>query len=333
MKSTNTPINNKSNIILGLDIGKASVGFALVDKANNYKIIKAGVRLFDAPENPKKEISLQKERGEFKRARNSNENDFSRTKNIVKCMLEFGVLDNEVIRNYDKSPKVINCPKSKKRHLFYIKTAEYLFYKKSNKQDVLSLRVKALSHKLSNIELARLLYSMNKHRGVTYDEIADIPEGSSKSLSEDQKNLKDGFKRYKDEYKSNDTDDYRTVGEYLFKNYKDKYRNTQRQKGNKSTKDYIFSIPRDDLKSEIEIIFEAQRTLGNDIATKEFQADYIENFLWEKASPKYYSLVAPCEFDINKSEVHKLLKQPLEQKELEYILHNRLSASKGHFAS
>lgn len=293
------------NIILGLDIGKSSIGFALVDKANNYKILNAGVRLFDAPEKAKEQTSLSKERGEFKRARNSNQNEFFRTKNIVKCMLKYNLLDAETIRTYNKSPKVINCPKSKKKHLFYIKTAEYLFYKKSNNNDVLSLRVKALTQKISNLELARILYSMNKHRGVTYDEIREIPEGSNKSLSEDQRNLKDGFQKYNDEYKSKE-DSYLTVGEYLYKNYNSKFRNTDKWKnGKKVGKDYIFSIPRDDIKTEIEIIFEKQREFKNELTTKEFQDEYLEYFLWEKESPKYDTLVSPCIYNPNEKVANK----------------------------
>jgi CRISPR-associated endonuclease Csn1 len=295
----------KSEIILGLDIGKASVGFALVDKANNYKIINAGVRLFDAPEKPKEQTSLSKERGEFKRARNSNKNEFLRTKNIVKCMLKYNILNANIIREYDKSPKVRECPKSKKKHLFYIKTAEYLFYKKSNNQDVLHLRVKALQQKISNLELARILYNMNNHRGVTYDEIREIPEGSSKTLSEDQKNLKDGFQKYNEEYKSKENG-YLTVGQYLQENYGDKFRNTDKWvKGKKVGKDYLFSIPRDDLKNELEIIFEKQREFKNNICSKEFQDEYLEHFLWEKESPKYDTLVSPCIYNPNEKSANK----------------------------
>jgi len=294
-----------SNIILGLDIGKSSVGFALVDKANNYKIINAGVRLFDAPEKPKEQTSLSKERGEFKRARNSNKNEFYRTKNIVKCMLKYNILNANTIRTYDKSPKVKQCPKSKKKHLFYIKTAEYLFYKKSKNNNVLNLRVKALTQKISNLELARVLYSMNNHRGVTYDEIREIPEGSNKSLSEDQKNLKDGFQKYNEEYKSKEND-YLTVGQYLEKNHGAKFRNTDKwAKGKKVGKDYLFSIPRDDLKNEIEIIFEKQREFKNDICSKEFQDEYLEHFLWEKESPKYDTLVSPCIYNPNEKSANK----------------------------
>ena len=295
-----------STIILGLDIGKASVGFALVDKNNDYKIIKSGVRIFDAPEKPKEQTSLQKERGEYRRARSSNKNEFFRTKQVVKCLLKHKILDAEVIRKYDKSPKVKNIPKSKKKHLFYIKTAEFLFYKKSNHQDILSLRVKALSQVLSDIELARLLYSMNKHRGVTYDDIDEVREGSTASLTPDQKELKAGIKRYTEEFKG-----YLTVGEYLKTKHSNKFRNTDKKtKNKKNTKDYLFSVPRDDLKSEIEIIFEKQRELGSSIASKELQDEYIESFLWEKASPKYDKLVAPCIYN-----------------------HNEISANKNHFTS
>jgi len=220
-------------------------------------------------------------------------------------MLKYKILDAETIRNYDKSPKVKECPKSKKKHLFYIKTAEYLFYKKSNNNDVLNLRVKALKQKISDLELARILYSMNNHRGVTYDEIREIPEGSSKTLSDDQKNLKDGFQRYNDEYKSKENS-YLTVGEYLYENYNTKFRNTDKwQNGKKIGRDYLFSIPRDDLKSELEIIFDKQREFQNNLTTKEFQDEYLEHFLWEKDSPKYDTLVSPCIYNPYEKSANK----------------------------
>ncbi|NOX16390.1 MAG: hypothetical protein GXP61_10305, partial [Epsilonproteobacteria bacterium] len=292
-----------SKTILALDIGKASVGFALVDKNNDYKILNAGVRIFDAPEKPKEQTSLAQERGQFKRDRNHQQNSFFRTKNIIKAMLKYNLLDARNIREYSKSPKVYNCPKSKKKHLFYIKTAEYLFYKKANANNVLDLRVKALSTKLSNIELARLLYSMNKHRGVTYDEIRDIPEGSKNSLSKDQKNLKEGFLKYKKEFQEHQ-ENYKTIGEYLYKEHKNKFRNKEKaSKTKKKIKDYyLFSIPRDDLKNEIEIIFEKQREFNNTFASKDFQDEYIECFIYDKEPSRYDTLVAPCFYNpLNKS--------------------------------
>jgi CRISPR-associated endonuclease Csn1 len=179
-------IQENSNIILGLDIGKASVGFALVDKANDYKIINAGVRIFDAPEKAKTQTSLNSARAEFRRKRNANKNEFKRTKEVIKCLIKHNILDEKEINSFKNNPKIINLPKSKKRHLFYIKTAQYLFHKHPNAQDVLSLRVKALNEKITPLELARILYSLNKHRGITYDNIQDTKKGSGSS--DEQKN-------------------------------------------------------------------------------------------------------------------------------------------------
>jgi len=297
-------IQSNSQIVLALDIGKSSIGFTLIDKANNYKILNAGIRVFDAPEKPKEQTSLALERGQFTRDRKHQKNSFFRTKNIVKTLLKYNLLDAKTIRNYNKSPKVQNCPKSKKKHLFYIKTAEYLFYKKANANDVLDLRVKALSYKLSNIEFARVLYSMNKHRGVTYDEIRELPESSS--LSQDQKNLRDGFLKYKQEFQEH-KESYQTIGEYLYKEHREKFRNKEKtSKSKQNIKNYyLFSIPRDDLKNEIETIFEKQREFKNNLASVEFEKEYLEWFLWEKESPDYNTLVAPCFYNPKEKSASK----------------------------
>jgi len=298
-------IKKDSNIILSLDIGKSSIGFALVNKNDNYKLINGGVRIFDAPETAKDEVSLSKKRGEFKRLRNSNKNRFERIKKVVKCLLKYNILDNKKIANYT-SKKVQQLPKSKKKHLFYIKTAEYLFNKKSKANDILNLRVKALEKKLTPLELARLLYSVNKHRGVTYDEIRQTSDSAKSSLSDDQKNLQNGFKRYKNEFQEN-SNQYKTVGEYLYKNYSDRFRNKEKtSKSKKTIKDYyLFSIPRDDLKNELEIIFDTQISFGNEYVNEGFKSEFIEAFLWEKESPNYDTLVAPCFYNENEKSASK----------------------------
>jgi CRISPR-associated endonuclease Csn1 len=306
-------IQENSNIILGLDIGKASVGFALVDKANDYKIINAGVRIFDAPEKAKTKTSLNSARAEFRRSRNAKKNEFKRTKEVIKCLIKYNILDERKINAFKDSTKIINLPKSKKRHLFYIKTAEYLFHKQSNAEDILSLRVKALNEKITPLELARILYSLNKHRGITYDSIQDVKIGSN--LSDEQKELKKGIDKYNKEF--NHT---QTVGLFLYENYKRKFRNTDFNKHNKKKNkpNYIFSIPRMDLKDEIEIIFEKQKEFDNPLITKDFQEDYIQWFLWEEESPRYDSLVSYCSYDIdnkvaNKHHFYSLLYIALEK--------------------
>jgi CRISPR-associated endonuclease Csn1 len=297
-------IKQNSNIILSLDIGKASVGFALVDKNDNYKLIHGGVKIFDAPETPDKGVSLNKIRGRLKRVRNSNKNKFDRIKQVVKCLLKYNLLNTQNIRNYT-SKKIQQLPKSKKKHLFYIKTAEYLFDKKSNANNILNLRVNALKKELSPLELARLLYSMNNHRGVTYDEIREI-SNTSKSLTLDQKNLQNGFTRYKNEFQKN-SNQYRTIGEYLYIKYSDKFRNKEKTSKTKKKINnyYLFSIPREDLRCELETIFDTQIKLGNKYISKEFKDEFLEAFLWEKESPDYKTLVAFCFFNEQEKSASK----------------------------
>lgn len=303
----NYRINETSNIILGLDIGISSIGFALVDKGNHYKIIKAGIRLFDAPEDNKKKVSLQSERGGFRRGRNAKKNEFKRTKKIIRCLITHNLLDEHTINTIPDSRKIENLPKRKSRHIFYIKTSDYLFYKQSDAQDVLTLRAKALEEKINDIDFARVLYSFNKHRGITYDDIKETTNTKAK-LTSDQKKLKEGIEKYNKEYNS---DECESVGVFLYEHYKNKFRNTHLEKGKdakgKKIKipDYMFSIPRSDLKDEIELIFEKQKALNNPKATDEFRDEYINHFLWEEESPSYENLVSPCFYNPDEKSASK----------------------------
>ncbi|MGA1932620.1 hypothetical protein ACH5BF_07840 [Arcobacter sp. YIC-464] len=108
-------------VILGLDIGKSSKGWSLIDKMNNYRIIDCGVRIFDAPETPKDQISLNKIRSENIRARNSNINYNFRRKKISQLFINYGLVKKELLDKYNKL-----VPKSKKRNALSIKMANYL---------------------------------------------------------------------------------------------------------------------------------------------------------------------------------------------------------------
>jgi CRISPR/Cas system Type II protein with McrA/HNH and RuvC-like nuclease domain len=80
-------------------------------------------------------------------------------------LIRYKLIDKNEIKNINT-----NLPKSKSKREIIVKTANYLFENKKNANDVLELRYKALNEKLSNIELARLLYSINNHRGVSYED-------------------------------------------------------------------------------------------------------------------------------------------------------------------
>jgi CRISPR-associated endonuclease Csn1 len=164
--------------VLGLDLGITSVGSALLDldynNLKNTNILHCNIRIFEAPITSKEKTSLQLIRGENRRARNSKENNAIRRKKIVNVLIRYKLIDKYEIKNINT-----NLPKSKSKREIIVKTANYLFENKKNANDVLELRYKALNEKLSNIELARLLYSINNHRGVSYEDTR-----SSKNISE-----------------------------------------------------------------------------------------------------------------------------------------------------
>lgn len=123
----------------------------------------------------------------------------------------------------------VNLSNPKKKRLFANKVSKFLFELEKNANDILALRYKALNEKQTNIELARLLYSMNNHRGVSYED-----SRSSKNISEDK--LLYGLINFKEAFDSNK---YKTVGEFLYKEHKGKFRNTPKRKGENKQSDLL----------------------------------------------------------------------------------------------
>lgn len=291
--------------VLGLDLGIASVGASLInidyDNLNSLSIDKTVVRIFDTPQTPKDKISLQKIRGEKKRARNSFQNYHTRRKKIINILIKYNLIDVSKIKDIKTS-----LPASKKKIHFADKVATSLFYAESTANNILDLRYKALNEKLNEIEFARLLYSMNNHRGVSYED-----SRSSKSISEEKstalksKNINDyadgssdkllyGLLNFKEKF---DSEKYRTVGEFLYKEHKKKFRNTPRKRVNDEKfklSNFLFVIPRINIVKELEYIFNKQIEFGNILANNEFKKEYINSFSWEKEGESYKNLVSNC---------------------------------------
>jgi len=288
--------------ILGLDLGITSIGSALInynkDVIEDTKILHSNIRIFDAPITPKEKTSLQKIRGEKKRGRNSNKNYHIRRKKIINFLIKYKLIAVNDVKNIS-----VNLPKSKKKKEFANKVTRFLYETEIGANDVLSLRYKALSEKLTNIELARLLYNMNNHRGVSYED-----SRSSKNISKDKlKKLKSksineyadgssdkllyGLINFKESFDSNK---YKTVGEFLYREHKGKFRNTPKRKGKNKQSDFMFVIPRKNIVDELNFIFDTQIKLGNSLINENFKKEYIDCFEWEEESPSYKMLVSNC---------------------------------------
>lgn len=303
--------------ILSLDLGITSVGSSLIDfdenNLNNTKILHSNIRLFQAPKTSEGE-SKQKVRGEKKRSRNNSKNSATRRKKVTHFILKNNLVDINEIKKENT-----DLPKSKKKRNLYVKMANYLFKNKKEANNILYLRHKALFGVLTNLELARLLFSMENHRGVPYEDSkslknlseekqkeylemdinAMIEKGSAKVKDLDKKKLIYGQLNFKNEFEK---ENYLTVGEFLYQKYKNKFRNVPRkvkEKRNKKNEkglvsDFLFVIPRKNLVDELKIIFDKQIELKNNLINGDMKKDYIEIFEWENDSPSYQKNVSPC---------------------------------------
>ena len=145
------------HLVLGMDPGIASCGFALID-ITNHEILELGVRLFDSPVHPKTKQSLAVIRRGFRSTRRNIDRTQARLKHCL-----------ELLKAYEVVPQD--------------STKEFFHTTKGDKQPLM-LRVEGLDRLLTNREWALVLYSLCKRRGY-------IPhgEGNQDKSSEDGKVL------------------------------------------------------------------------------------------------------------------------------------------------
>lgn len=166
------------HLVLGLDPGIASCGFALIDTANQ-EILEMGSRLFDAPIVPKTKQSKAAVRRGFRSTRRNLDRTQNRLKHCRKLLAENGIIPQDA-------------------------TAEYFHSVKGDLQP-LQLRVQGLDRLLTDREWALVLYSLCKRRGY-------IPHGEG-----DGGNDEDGkvLKAISQNKKLLESGSFRTVAEWL----------------------------------------------------------------------------------------------------------------------
>ena len=172
-------LDRPRHLVMGMDPGIASCGFALID-TNNHEILEMGVRLFDSPTHPKTRQSLAVIRRGFRSTRRNIDRTQARLKHCLETLKRYNVVPQDA-------------------------TKDYFHTIKGDKQP-LKLRVEGLEHKLTDREWALVLYSLCKRRGY-------IPhgEGSQDKSSEGGKVLS-ALASNKEAF---DHSSYRTVGEWL----------------------------------------------------------------------------------------------------------------------
>ncbi|MEA1920078.1 MAG: hypothetical protein U9N52_09580 [Campylobacterota bacterium] len=142
-----------SKIILGLDLGITSIGWAMVsvdDEKSKNKIIESGVRIFTIAEHPRDGKSLALPRRDARGARRTLQRKSKRMLKIKYLLLHYGLIASD---NF-----------------------EAIFIKdRVSRKDVWELRKDALERCLYGSELFRVLVHIAKHRGYASNSKSDEP--------------------------------------------------------------------------------------------------------------------------------------------------------------
>lgn len=167
---------------IGLDIGIASVGYAVVGldfEENPWGIIRLGSRIFDVAENPKDGASLALPRREARSARRRLRRHKHRLERIRALIIS--------------------------TNLISIEQLDSLY--EGQLPDIYELRVKALDKRINNNDLVRILIHLAQRRGFKSNRKADATDKEAGQLltavSENKKRMLENH--------------YRTVGEMLYK--------------------------------------------------------------------------------------------------------------------
>ncbi|MCL2409222.1 MAG: type II CRISPR RNA-guided endonuclease Cas9 [Oscillospiraceae bacterium] len=228
---------------IGLDIGIASVGFAVMELDEDdspISVVRVGSRVFDVAENPKDGASLALPRREARGARRRVRRRKHRKDRIRNLIINHGVLSKDQL--------------------------ETLY--KNQLSDIYQIRKEALERLITNEELARILIHLAQRRGFKSN------RKTAAGSKEDGVLLK-AVEQNKTEMEKHG---YRTVGEMLFSDERYK-KNHKRNKG----ENYLNTVSRDMVEDELRKIFTQQREKGNTSCSQALEDAYLKILLSQRS--------------------------------------------------
>lgn len=232
---------------LGLDIGIASVGWAVLENnidGEPIKIERLGVRIFDKAEQPKTGASLAEPRREARGQRRTIRRRRHRKDRIKQLIQQNGIMTRvEMTEMFEHSQ---------------FETSVY------------ELRVQALERALTKQEFVRVLIHLAQRRGY-----------KSNSKSEEAKDKENGKVKsaISENKKCMEENGYRTIGEMLLNDDRFWEYNPDGTKifvPHNHPDDYRTTVERSMVEDEIRLIFSRQHALGVPYATSEFEEAYLE---------------------------------------------------------
>jgi len=223
---------NSGALTFGLDIGIASVGWAVLGED---RIVDLGVRAFDKAETAKEGDSLNLVRRTTRLMRRRLRRRAWRLTKLARLLKREGLIADA--------------------NLFKRKIEKNTPALKSSWQ----LRVDALDRQLSAKEWARVIYHLCKHRGFHWISRAEEKAAEGDKAGESGK-VKQGLAGTK---KLMQDKNYRSAAEMVLAEFPDAQRNKQG--------DYTKALSRLLLSEELALLFKRQRELGNPYASAELE--------------------------------------------------------------
>lgn len=219
--------SNPINYILGLDIGIASVGWAMVEideEENPIRLIDLGVRVFERAEVPKTGDSLAAARRLARSVRRLTRRRAHRLLRARRLLKREGVLQ---AADFDENGLIKSLPNIPWQ-----------------------LRAAALDRKLTPLEWSAVLLHLIKHRGYL-SQRKNEGETADKELGALLKGVADNAHALQ-------TGDFRTPAELALNKFEKESGHIRNQRG-----DYSHTFSRKDLQAELNLLFEKQKECGN----------------------------------------------------------------------
>ena len=218
---------NPINYVLGLDIGIASVGWAMVEideDANPICLIDLGVRVFERAEVPKTGDSLAAARRLARSVRRLTRRRAHRLLRARRLLKREGVLQ---AADFDENGLIKSLPNTPWQ-----------------------LRAAALDRKLTPLEWSAVLLHLIKHRGYL-SQRKNEGETADKELGALLKGVADNAHALQ-------TGNFRTPAELALNKFEKESGHIRNQRG-----DYSHTFSREDLQVELVLLFEKQKEFGN----------------------------------------------------------------------
>ena len=172
-------MNENQEVIVGIDVGIASVGWCITKKSD-MTIIKHGSYLFPTVDDPKNSKLLNVTRREKRSLRRQFSREKTRKRDFIKFLIDHKYITDIV---FDREGKFVDEFRKK-----YLIPNDQKLNKENNSDlpTIYYLRQKALQEKISQKDLWTLLYWYLSHRGFKY-EVTDKDE--QKKIVEIEQNL------------------------------------------------------------------------------------------------------------------------------------------------